>query len=167
MLRIWVAAYLIVYCCSVILDTFVCLILCWHWFASITGDRKLYQISVVILFPALIQVWFCVFLCILKLKQSELDLINVLLWLYNSVWLRIYCVLISVSITNWFIRALNQFISLQYSISLLPRFIKVFQIAKTIFQRSKLVKIFQSSIHSTLELSLKRFHFRLDFFFLF
>ena len=91
---------------------------------------------------SLIFVCFCVE-CILKLKQCEPDLINVLLWIYNSVWLRICCVLISVSITNWFIRALNQFISLQYSISLIPRFIKVFQIAKTIFKGLNWIKSFK------------------------
>jgi len=56
--------------------------------------------------------------------------------------------LLSAYTTNWFIRAFNQFISLLHLISLAPRFINVFQIAKTIFKGlNKLGKIFQSSIH--------------------
>jgi len=112
---------------------------------------------------SLIFVCFCVE-CILKLKQCEPDLINVLLWIYNSMWLRICCVLISVSITNWFIRALNQFISLQYSISLIPRFIKVFQISKIIFKGLNWLKFFEVQFTPLLELSLKRFQSRKSIF---
>ena len=83
----------------------------------------------------------------IALKLCEINLFKVLLWNCNSMWLRICCVLISVSITNWFIRALNQFISLLYPISLAPRFIKIFQITKTIFKGLNWIKIFQSSIH--------------------
>jgi len=98
---------------------------------------------------------------ILLLELCECNLIKVLLWNCKFVLLWIYCVLeklLSVCITNWFIRALNQFISLLHLISLAPRFVKVFQIAKTIFKGLNWKKIFQSSIHPPLELSLKHFH---------
>jgi len=70
---------------------------------------------------------------ILLLKLCEFDLHKVLLcdcefavcgvWNFLSAYKR-----------NWFIRGLNQFIFLLHLISLAPRFIKVFQIAKTIFK---------------------------------
>ena len=94
------------------------------------------------------------------MKLCEFDMLKVLLWNCKSVWLWICCVfekLLSVCITNWFIRALNQFISLLHLISPAPRFNKVFQIVKTIFKGLNWEKSFKVQFSPPLELSLKRF----------
>jgi len=87
-------------------------------------------------------VWYC--------SRNCMNLICLRCCCESVVWLWIWCVCclkFSLCKTNWFICDLNQFISSLHLISLASRFIKVFQIVKTIFRGLNWRKIFLSSIH--------------------